>query len=101
MSDELSCVMKQQAEQRQLVESLSAKLNEANIELHASEEQIAKINVEQSAKQNEAKKLRYDLHVINSEATQELETLKKKTSTLGEEAGLIFDTLKNWRSVSN
>jgi chromosome segregation ATPase len=96
----LSSVEEQQAERQKLVETLSAKLNEANTALHAGEEEVARLKSEYSAKKSEAKKLRDRLHEINSQATQELKALEAKTSTLGAEASTIFETLKKWRAAS-
>ncbi|KAI5021712.1 hypothetical protein ZWY2020_058442 [Hordeum vulgare] len=78
---------------------------ESEVALHenalkdTSEEEVTRLNLEHSDKQSEAKRLRDVLHQVNSKATEEVEALKDKTLELGNEAGLIFQTLKSWPSV--
>ncbi|CAM0911449.1 unnamed protein product [Alopecurus aequalis] len=97
-SDEVVSETELQVERKKLMESLSARLNEATRAFHAGEAKFARLNSLQSAKQSEAKELRDALHETNSKAAQEIEVLKQKTTTLSIEAGSLFETLKNWRS---
>ena len=98
-SDKLLSAIDQNDERKRLVTSLSFKLNEATSALLRSEEEVTRLNLEHSDKQSEAKRLRDVLHEVKSKATEEVEALKDKTLELGNEAGLIFQTLKSWPSV--
>ena len=99
MSDELLALIELKAEKKKLVESLSAELNEANIALRASDEEVARLNLEYTAKQSELKKLHDHMHEIKSKSAQELKTLMEKKSALENEAASIIESLKNWRSL--
>ena len=99
--EEMSSMLEKQAEKKERVEALSAQLQEANAELRIAGERVKQLESDRSAKQAEAKKLHEDLLEANVKASEELEALKGKTSTLEDEAKSIIRSLKEWRSMSN
>ncbi|KAI4963031.1 hypothetical protein ZWY2020_020477 [Hordeum vulgare] len=98
-SNELLSETELQAERKQLMNSLSARLDEVTSAFHEGEAKIARLNSLQLEKQSEARKLRDDLHETNSKAAQEMEVLKQKTTTLSIEVVSLFETLKNWSAM--
>ncbi|XBI24816.1 hypothetical protein VPH35_049860 [Triticum aestivum] len=100
-AEEMSSILEKQAEKKERVEALSAQLQEATAELLTTEERVKQLESDRSAKQAEAKKLHEDLLEANVKASEELEALKGKTSTLEDEAKSITISLKDWRSMSN
>ena len=100
-AEEMSSILEKQAEKKERVEALSAQLQEATAELCTAEERVKQLESDRSAKQAEAKKLHEDLLEANVKASEELEALKGKTSTLEDEAKSIIRSLKEWRSMSN
>ncbi|XBI89989.1 hypothetical protein VPH35_027714 [Triticum aestivum] len=101
LAEEMSSILEKQAEKKERVEALSAQLQEATAELLTTDERVKQLESNCSAKQAEAKKLHEDLLEANVKASEELEALKGKTSTLEEEAKSIIISLKDWRSMSN
>lgn len=81
------------------VEALSAQLAEANIALHQIEQDVEQLKLEQSSKQDEAKKLRDTLSEVNTEATRELEALQQKSSAMGSEVDSIIENMQNLLST--
>ena len=100
-AEEMSSILEKQAEKKERVEALSAQLQEATAELLTTDERVKQLESDRSAKQAEAKKLHEDLLEANVKASEELEALKGKTSTLEDEAKSIIISLKDWRSMSN
>ncbi|XBJ14963.1 hypothetical protein VPH35_006952 [Triticum aestivum] len=98
---EMSSVLEKHAEKKERVEALSAQLQEANAELRIAGERVKQLESDRSAKQAEAKKLHEDLLEANAKASEELEALKAKISTLENEAESIIGSLKDWRSKPN
>ncbi|XP_044377880.1 uncharacterized protein [Triticum aestivum] len=99
--EEMSSMLEKQAEKKERVEALFAQLQEATVELCTAEERVKQLESDRSAKQAEAKKLHEDLLEANVKASEELEALKGKTSTLEDEVKSIIRSLKEWRSMSN
>ena len=100
-AEEMSSILEKQAEKKERVEALSAQLQEATAELHTTEERVKQLELDHSAKQAKAKKLHEDLLEANVKASEALEALKGKTSTLEDEAKSIIRSLKEWHSMSN
>uniref|UniRef100_M8CGE8 Aminotransferase-like plant mobile domain-containing protein n=1 Tax=Aegilops tauschii TaxID=37682 RepID=M8CGE8_AEGTA len=97
----MSSMLEKQAEKKECVEALSAQLQEATAELCIAEERVKQLESDRSAKQAEARKLYEDFLEANVQASEELEALKGKTSTLEDEAKSIIRSLEDWRSMSN
>ncbi|XBH90497.1 hypothetical protein VPH35_082143 [Triticum aestivum] len=89
------------AEMSSRVEALSAQLQEVNAELITYGERVRQLELDRSAKQAEAKKLHEDLLEANVKASEALEALKGKISTLENDIKSIIRSLKDWRSKSN
>lgn len=97
----MSSILEKQVEKKERVEALSAQLQEATAVLLTTEERVKQLESDPSAKQAEAKKLLEDLLEANVKASEELDSLKGKTSMLEGKAKSITISLKDWCSMSN
>ncbi|CAM0943957.1 unnamed protein product [Alopecurus aequalis] len=93
--DKLVSMEEQYAEERKHAETLKAQLEKVNTKMHQIKEGVEKLKLTRSSKQGQAKKLRDSLSEINAKANQELEDLKQKISTMGNEVESILERMKN------
>ncbi|CAM0878551.1 unnamed protein product [Alopecurus aequalis] len=91
----LASMEEQYAEEEKHAETLKAQLEKVNANMRQIKEGVEQLKLTRSNKQAEAKKLRDSFSEINAKVNQELEDLKHKISTMGNEVESILDQMKD------
>ncbi|CAM0878552.1 unnamed protein product [Alopecurus aequalis] len=95
IDDKLASMEEQYAEEEKHAETLKAQLEKVNANMRQIKEGVEQLKLTRSNKQAEAKKLRDSFSEINAKVNQELEDLKHKISTMGNEVESILDQMKD------
>ncbi|CAM0878550.1 unnamed protein product [Alopecurus aequalis] len=94
-NDKPASMEEQYAEEDKHAETLKAQLEKVNANMRQIKEGVEQLKLTRSNKQAEAKKLRDSFSEINAKVNQELEDLKQKISTMGNEVESILDQMKD------